>query len=216
MYRRPLGGRQRVFDREVGYNVTACVPRRIGVLCWRDAYTPCTCAPTMPKAYKVTSDPFFVNGNLTQSAIDTFTELEISMPLDSLNQEGIVVHAVYWTSSEPSSIPNASSKLNMQLTSTSQAGIVNANNANLISRRELVITGGAAEFSGPHVLDFIGSVSPYTEADNLMLVATDNVFLGVDSINQLATKTGFFRMVCSRIKLTSSAYAAMVTNELSS
>jgi len=170
----------------------------------------------MPKAYKVTSDPFFVNGNLTQSAIDTFTSLEISMPLDSLNQEGIVVHAVYWTSAEPSQAAGASSKLNMQLTSTAQTGIVNANNANLISRRELVITGGAAEFSGPHVLDFIGSESPYTEADNLMLVATDNVFLAVDSLNQLAVKSVFFRMVCSRIKLTSSAYAAMVTNELSS
>jgi len=170
----------------------------------------------MPKAYKVTSDPFFVNGNLEQSAIDTFTQLEISMPLDSLNQEGIVVHAVYWTSAEPSSAPGANSKLNMQLCSTSQTGIVNANNANLISRRELIITGGAAEFSGPHVLDFIGSEAPWSEADNLMLVATDNIFLAVDSVSQLATKAVFFRMVCSRIKLTSSAYAAMVTNELSS
>jgi len=170
----------------------------------------------MPKAYKVTSDPFFVNGNLTQSAVDTYTQLEISMPLDSLNQEGIVVHAVYWTSAEPSSVPAASSKLNMQLTSTSQTGIVNANSANLISRRELVITGGVAEFSGPHVLDFIGSESPYQDADNLMLVATDNVFLAVDSVNQAVVKTVFFTMVCSRIKLTSSAYAAMVTNELSS
>jgi hypothetical protein len=104
----------------------------------------------------------------------------------------------------------------MQLSSTSQTGISNANSANLISRRELVITGGALEFSGPHVLDFIGSVAPYQDVDNLMLVATDNVFLAVDSVNQLATKTVFFRMVCSRIKLTSSAYAAMVTNELSS
>ena len=179
-------------------------------------YTPALIPVTMPKAYKVTSDPFFVNGNLTQSAIDTYTQLEISMPLDSLNQEGIVVHAVYWTSSEPSSAPGASSKLNMQLCSTSQTGITNANNANLISRRELVITGGVAEFSGPHVLDFIGSTGPYQEQDNLMLIATDNVFLAVDSLAQLATKSVHFRMVCSRIKLTSSAYAAMVTNELSS
>ena len=89
----------------------------------------------MPKAYKVTSDPFFVNGNLTQSAIDTYTQLEISMPLDSLNQEGIVVHAVYWTGSTPSRVPNAESQVQMQLTSTSQTAIVGANNANLISFR---------------------------------------------------------------------------------
>ena len=170
----------------------------------------------MPKAYKITSDPFFVNGSLTQSGVDVFTQEEISLPLDSLNQEGIIVHAVYWTSSEPGRIPNLPSHVNMQLTSTSQTGTVNANNANLISRRELIITGGAAEFSGPHVVDFIGSESPYTEADNLMIIATDNVFLGVGSINQTATKSAFFRMVCSRVKLTSSAYAAMVTNELSS
>ena len=170
----------------------------------------------MPKAYKITSDPFFVNGSITQSAVDTFTQEEISLPLDSLNQEGIIVHAVYWTSSEPGRIPNAQSLVSMQLTSTSQSASVNANNANLISRRELIMAGGAAEFSGPHVVDFIGSESPYTDADNLMLIATDNVFLGVGSVNQVAVKSAFFRMVCSRIKLTSSAYAAMVTNELSS
>lgn len=170
----------------------------------------------MPKAYKITSDPFFVNGNLTQSAIDTFTQLEISMPLDSLNQEGIVVHGVYWTGSTPSRVPAAESQLQMQLTSTNQTAIVGANNANLISFREIQISGGAAEFSGPHVLDFIGSESPYTVEDNLMLVATDNIFLAVDSLAQLAVKSVQFRMVCSRIKLTSSAYAAMVTNELSS
>ena len=170
----------------------------------------------MPKAYKVTSDPFFVNGNLTQSAIDTYTQLEISMPLDSLNQEGIVVHAVYWTGSTPSLAPAVESQVQMQLTSTSQTAIVGANNANLISFREVQISGGAAEFSGPHVLDFIGSNAPFAEHDNLMLIATDNVFLGVGSLNQLAVKSVQFRMVCSRIKLTSSAYAAMVTNELSS
>ena len=170
----------------------------------------------MAKAYTVTSDPFFVNGNVTQTAIDTYEQTEISLPLDSLNREGILVHAVYWTSGEPSLAPGVYSKMNMQVTSTSKTGIVNANDANLISRRELVTTGGVAEFSGPHVLDFIGEQNPYSTDDNLMIVATDNVFLGLDSINQAATKTCFFRMVCSRIKLSADAYAALVTNELSS
>jgi hypothetical protein len=169
----------------------------------------------MAAAYKITSDPFFVNGNLTQSGLNTFTQLEISLPLDSLQQEGILVHAVYWTSSQPGLIPAAESVVNMQLTSTTQTGITNANNARLISRRELVVLGGAAEFSGPHVVDFIGAEAPYQVSDNLMLVATDNVFLAIDSTNQVVTRSCMFRMVCSRIKLTSSAYAAMVTNELS-
>jgi len=170
----------------------------------------------MAAAYKITSDPFFVNGNVTQSAIDTYTQVEISLPLDSLQQEGILVHAVYFMATEPHAVPNASSTVNLQLTSTSKAAAVSANDANLIARRESVITGGAAEFSGPHIHDFIGSDGPYQITDNLMLVATDNVFFACFSNNQIAPHSGTFRMVCSRIRLTASAYAAMVTNELSS
>ena len=53
----------------------------------------------MAKAYKITSDPFFVNGNLTLETANagTFEQTQISITLDSLNQEGILVHAVYWT-----------------------------------------------------------------------------------------------------------------------
>lgn len=170
----------------------------------------------MASAYKVTSDPFFVNGNVTQTIVDTYTQVEISLPLDSLNQEGILVHGVYWTAFEPDSIAGAQSSVNMQVTATSKDSIVSANDANLVSRREVIITGGAAEFSGPHVVDFIGSGAPYQTDDNLMLVATDNLFLGFNSANQAGLKGAFVRVICSRVKLTASAYAALVTNELSS
>ena len=170
----------------------------------------------MAKAYKITSDPFFVNGNLTESAVDTYTQAEISLPLDSLNQEGVLVHAVYWSSDDPARAPNVLSDIRMQLTATSKAGIVGANDANLIARRELTIVGGAAEFSGPHVVDFVGQEGPYQESDNLMIIATDNVFLGVEGRNQTLPRTAQFRMVCSRVKLDAAAYAALVTNELSS
>ena len=52
----------------------------------------------MAKAYKVISDQFFVNGSITESGANTYTEQEVSLPLDSLNQEGVLVHAVYFTS----------------------------------------------------------------------------------------------------------------------
>lgn len=175
----------------------------------------------MAKAYKITSDPFFVNGNLDLTGADAgnFAQTQISLPLDSLNQEGILVHAVYWTSGDVSFAGNinAYSRIQMQLTSTSKTDMVGANDANLIARRELVVIGGAAEFSGPHVIDFIGEEGPYAEDDNLMIIATDDVFLGgLKTSNQTADDNIQFRMVCSRIRLDSAAYAALVTNELSS
>ena len=55
----------------------------------------------MPKAYTVTSDPFFVNGSLELPTADAgnYRDVEISLPLDSLNQEGVIIHAIYWTGS---------------------------------------------------------------------------------------------------------------------
>ena len=170
----------------------------------------------MAKAYTITSDPFFVNGNLTMSAPDTYTQTEISLPLDSLNREGVLVHAVYFSGDQPESIAGAQSLVTAQLTATSKTDIVGANDANLIARRETQITGGAAEFSGPHVIDLVGDNAPYQMTDNLMIIATDNVFFALNSFGQVAVKSGQFRMVCSRIKLSADAYAALVTNELSS
>lgn len=170
----------------------------------------------MAKSYKVTSDPFYVNGSLQMSAVDTYTEQEISLPLDSLNQEGVLVHAIYFTSSRPELIPNAQYRQLMQVTTTTKTGIINANDANLLARREISVAGGVAEFSGPHVIDLVGEEGPYQESDNLGIVATDNIFVGMDT--EAATLVGSvqFRAVMSRIKIQPAAYAALVTNELSS
>ena len=141
----------------------------------------------MPAAYKITSDPFFVNGNVTESALNTFETQQISLPLDSLNQEGILVHGVYFTGSEPDRVPNASSILDFQLTSTRKTAMVGANDANLVGAQQRVTTGGAGEFSGPHIIELIGSQAPYQVTDNLMLVATDDLFLSIKGLNQTGT-----------------------------
>lgn len=170
----------------------------------------------MAKAYTITSDPFFINGNTTETGVDTYTQLQISAPLDSLNQEGLLIHAVYFSGDEPGQIPNAASSVFYQLTSTSKTGRVGVNDANLISGQQKIISGGAAEFSGPHLVDLVGSNDAYQVTDNLMVVATDDLFLAVQGANQTAPRSVAVRIVCSRIKLTASAYAALVTNELSS
>lgn len=169
----------------------------------------------MPKAYTVTSDPFFINANVTETAADTYTQVQISAPLDSLNQEGLLIHAVYFSGDEPARVLNAESSVFYQLTSTSKTARVFVNDANLIAGQQKIISGGAAEFSGPHLIDLLTSTSPYQADDNLMVVATDDLFLAIQGFNQTAARSCQVRIVCSRIKLTASAYAALVTNELS-
>lgn len=170
----------------------------------------------MAKAYTITSDPFYINGSVTTSAIDTYTQVQISAPLDSLNREGLIVHAAYFTSSTPDRVPAQTSRIQIQVTSTSKTGIVGANDANLLAQREQVVMGGGAEFSGPHTIDMIHNTDSFSSEMQLGIVATDDLFLSILSDNQTGVKSGQVRLVCSRIKLSADAYAALVTNELSS
>lgn len=170
----------------------------------------------MAKSYQVTSDPFYINGSVTESALNTYTQVQISAPLDSLNREGLLIHAIYFRSSIPDAVAALNSTIEMQVTTTSKTTIVGVNDANLLAHRELVTTGGAAEFSGPHVIDMVANTDSYQGDMNLGLVATDDVYLAIRGINQTVAKGATVRIVASRIKLSADAYAALVTNELSS
>ena len=171
----------------------------------------------MAKAYQVTSDPFYINASVTESAADTFTEVQVTAPLDSLNREGLLVHAAYFGGQEPERLANAISQVKLQVTSTSKTGIVGVNDANLIAAQQKTIVGGAAEFSGLTVVDMVGGNNPYSTADVLGIVATDDLFFGIEGVGgQAGAKQAQVRLVCSRIRLSADAYAALVTNELSS
>ena len=170
----------------------------------------------MAKSYQVTSDPFYINGSVIESALNTYTQVQISAPLDSLNREGLLIHAVYFRSSIPDAVAGLNSTIEMQVTSTSKGTIVGVNDANLLAHRELVTTGGAAEFSGPHVIDMVANTDSYQGDMNLGIVATDDLFFAIRGINQTVVKGASVRIVASRIKLSADAYAALVTNELSS
>lgn len=170
----------------------------------------------MARAYQVTSDPFYINASVTETGPNTYTQVQISSPLDSLNREGLLVHAIYFRSSIPDAVPGLNSTIEMQVTATSKTTIVGVNDANLLAHRELVTTGGAAEFSGPHVIDMIANTDSYQGDMNLGIVATDDLFLAIRGINQTVPKGATVRVVASRVKLSADAYAALVTNELSS
>ena len=116
----------------------------------------------MAKAYTVTSDPFFVNGNVTETNAGDYTQTQISLPLDSLNREGVLVHAVYFSGQEPERILDATSQVKLQVTSTSKTAIVGANDANLIASQQKTIVGGTAEYSALTLVDQIGSNMPYS------------------------------------------------------
>lgn len=171
----------------------------------------------MAKAYQVTSDPFYINASITESAADTYTEVQIASPLDSLNREGLIVHAAYFSGQEPELLPNAISQVKIQVTSTSKTQIVGVNDANLIAAQQKTITGGAQEFGGLQIVDMVGGNNPYSTSDVLGIVATDDMFLGLEGVGgQTGAKQAQVRLVCSRIRLSADAYAALVTNELSS
>ena len=59
----------------------------------------------MVKGLKRTSANLNIGGTVTESAANTYTEEEVSLPLSSLDREVFVVVAAWVDSGEPSMIP---------------------------------------------------------------------------------------------------------------
>ena len=83
--------------------------------------------------FKKTSDLIAVSFGVTESAANTYTQEEIALQLDVLNNEIFVVLAVDLDPGSPDATAGADSSISCQVTSTSQTGNVQLDNTNCIA-----------------------------------------------------------------------------------
>ena len=156
-----------------------------------------------------------IGGVVTESGPNTYTEATIGINLSPVDRQVFVITDTAFTAFEPERIPNAESKVSMQVTKTTQTGMIGADNPDLISRSERIVNGGAAEFSGPHQVDF--SQDAQTSGgknDYLMILATEDAFIGVVGANQVGAKGASVRITGYFATADASTYQALVLSEL--
>lgn len=163
--------------------------------------------------FKKTSDTIAISFGLVESAPNTFTQEEIALQLDVLNNEIFVVLGIDLDVTNPEAIAATDTASRASVTSTEATIVQSLQDTNcLASARESIraagfVDGGvsfqrAAETTIPSLVDYIG------------LIATNNFFVQCESLNatQVMGVTG--RLWGYRAKADATTYAALVQSEV--
>ncbi len=163
--------------------------------------------------FKKTSDLIAVSFDISESAPNTYTQEEIALQLDVLNNEIFVVLAVDLNCAPPDAQAGVDSSTSAQVSSTTQANISNLGSTNILAVTERTIRAAGFVDSGVGFSHFSGE-TPTAMLDYIGLIATNNFFFGIKGVANLAGKTASGRVWGYRARADASTYAALVQSEV--
>jgi len=167
----------------------------------------------MPRGLKETSGVIAISARVQETAPNTYTQLEVDLALDPLNNEVFVVQAIDLNPSFPDAIAATDTATQTCVSTTSRAtmGFIEDNNVlssgSTAIRANGFVDGGVgftqqALETPPATLEYIG------------IIATNNFFVAVEGTNNAAVKAVGVRIWGYRAKADASVYAALVQSEV--
>ena len=164
-------------------------------------------------SFKKTSEILTISGSVTETAANTFTESEITLNLDPLNNEVFVVLAIDLDLTAPSNVAGTGTSTSGSLAVTSQTGVIGISNSRCLAKGVKTIAQGAGTVDGAAFSEVEGN-TPSAMLDWIAIIATDNFFAQVVGANNTSAKTMNFRVWGYRARASSSVYASLVQSEL--
>tara|TARA_R110000822_G_C15238704_1_gene486108 strand:+ start:527 stop:1033 length:507 start_codon:yes stop_codon:yes gene_type:complete len=162
---------------------------------------------------KVTSDPIAVSFELSESAPNTFTQEQIALQLDILNNEVALVYAVDLDLESPDALAGIDTRVTASLTSTSQTGTVGLGNSNCLAQGRKDIRAGGFVDGGVGFTRAADS-TPVGQVEYIGIISTNNFFVSITGANNAAPKTLSGRIWLSRARADAATYAALVQSEV--
>lgn len=163
--------------------------------------------------FKRTSEPLAISFGLSETAANTYTEEEIALQLDVLNNEVFVVLAIDLNVAPPDAVAGADSSMSAQVASTSQTGIGNLSVTNIMAVTERTIRAAGFADAGVPFSHFSGE-TPTADLDYIGIIATNNFFFGLRGVGNGAAKSGSGRLWGYRARADATTYAALVQSEI--
>lgn len=169
----------------------------------------------MPKGLKATSSIVAVSADVVETAANTYTQEQISLDLDPLNNEVFVVVAIDLNPQFPDAIDATDTATQACVSTTSRTTMGFIENSNVLSSASVAIRaagfapgGGGVGFSQsaletpPATLEYIG------------IIATNDFFLSVEGTGNGGAKRVGTRLWGYRAKADAAIYAALVQSEV--
>ena len=163
--------------------------------------------------FKKTSDTIAISFKQNESAPNTFTQEEIALQLDVLNNEIFVVLAADLDLTPPDALAGVSTVTKGSITSTSQTVVQDLGSTNCIStaRDDIRAAGyvdGGVGFSRAAAQSYTGDV------DYIALISTNNFFVQLQGEANANPKFLSGRIWGYRARADASTYAALVQSEV--
>jgi hypothetical protein len=162
---------------------------------------------------KVTSDPIAISFELTESGANTFTQEQISLQLDILNNEVAVVYAIDLDLESPDALAGLDTRVTANLTSTSQTGTVGLGNSNCLAQGRKDIRAGGYIDGGVGFTRAADS-TPVGQVEYIGIISTNNFFVSITGANNTVPKTLSGRIWLARARATADTYSALVQSEV--
>lgn len=167
----------------------------------------------MPRGLKQTSDMVQISSRVTESAANTFTQVEVPLTLDVLNREVFVVTGIDLNPALPDGIAGADTAVNACVSVTSRTAMGFINDSNVLSAHQLAIQAGGFADAG---VGFENSSldTPPANMDYIGIIATNDFFLSVEGTNNGVAKAASARVYGYRAQASADIFAALTQSEL--
>ena len=163
--------------------------------------------------FKKTSDLIAISFGVSEPAPNIYTEEEIALQLDVLNNEIFVVLAVDLNPGVPSAVAGTDTNVRGAITTTSSKTMSNLSESNCLAVAQLDIR--AAGFADGGVSFSRMANESYTgDLDYIGLIATNNFFVALEGAGNTGPKVLNGRVYGYRAKADASTYAALVQSEV--
>ena len=168
----------------------------------------------MPKGLKPTSSQIVISGKVDETGPNTFTQGEVDLQLNVLDREVFVCTALDMNAFPPDAVATVNTQTAASLASTSRTTIGTIEDSNVIgvnvkSIRAAGFVDGGVGFS---------EVSPDSptgaDLDYIGIIATNNFFVQVLGVGNLAARGCQFRLYGYRAVADAATFAALTQSEL--
>jgi hypothetical protein len=167
----------------------------------------------MPKGLTQTSSVVPIGFEVTETAPNTFTQVQVDLNMSPLDREVFVCLAINMDSDFPDAVPATNTAVRGAFTTTSQTAIPTLQNSNCLSRLTYglqaagFVDGGVGFASQaletpPSTLEYIG------------IIATNDFFVSVKGVANNLAKGVSGKLYGYRARASADIYAALVQSEV--
>ncbi len=163
--------------------------------------------------FKKTSSVITISTLSTETGPNTFTQEEIDLQLSPLDNEIFVVLALDTAPNPPDAIAATDTATSVSVSTTSRTSVGSIGDNNVIGAGQSLIRAAGLVDGGVGFQQFSGE-TPTANLDYIAIIATNNFFVQIEGLGNLAAKNSGVRLWGYRAKADAATYAALVQSEV--